>query len=417
MRTRTLPTLTLWVAAALLGAQYISSTEIPSQEKLNNQIEEARWRLGAIRLSPWLGLRDASFVVTTDEQNEQDDDFTATVGAGLRAYLRTGPKVIWAAHALPEYSWWREAEDKRRLNGRYGAGVFAYFNRLGLEVSQRRNEQQGFFSSEIQELTTTGEDISRLALDLRIARRIWLFGAFTRTEFTHREERLVFALLDREAETARIGIRYRTPRGWSLALGFEDSTNQFTADARNLSNSGTTETLEIGHDGDRFGSQLRLASQSLDPVEGSEFPPFEATTGSLETLWRMTPNLSLSVYGSRRLQYSVRETYSSYLSDRYGLRLGLEIRKSSLGFFAETGKDEFEPLDPGSPGQLDEVTAFGMTYRLFPRKLFGLSLGIARTEYDSDVDIYDRDVTTWSATIELGRLREKLQLGDQSGGW
>jgi len=418
-----LTALTLWVAAAPLGAQYTppGSTapgmDIPSQEELTTRVEEARWRLGAIRLSPWLGIRDASFVVTTDERNETEDDFTATAGAGLRAYLRTGPKVIWAAHAMPEYTWWKDAEDKRRLNGRYGVGVFAYLNRLELELSQRRREQQGFFSSEIQELTTTREDISRVALELHIAGRISLFGAFLRSEFTNREKRPLFVRLDREEEIVRVGIRYHTPRGWMFGIGYEDGTNQFAEGARNLSNSETAELLEIAYDGDRFGARLHLGSQSMEPDEGSEFSSFESSTGSLDTLWRLSRNLSFSVYGHRQLRYSVQETYSRYLSDRFGLRFALGVSKSTLAFFAETGEDEFVSLDPGFPDRFDDVTAFGMTYHLLPRRVVGLSIGMVRSEYDSDLDSFDRDVTTWSASIELGRLREKLQLGEEAGNW
>ena len=40
-------------------------------------------------------------------RSRQPNDFTATAGAGFRAYLRNGPKATWTAQVLPEYVWWQ----------------------------------------------------------------------------------------------------------------------------------------------------------------------------------------------------------------------------------------------------------------------------------------------------------------------
>ena len=225
-------------AAAPIGAQYTSpgsvatTSGVPSKEALDESVNSSPWKLGAVCFSPWLGLRDASFVTSRgiseraedpegdpdpqqQRQPSSDTDFTVTAGAGLRAYLPTG-KVFFAAHALPEYVWWQDDENKRSFNGRYGLGVFGYFNRLTLGVSQRLNQQQDFFSSEIQELTSSRNDISQLNLELEAVRHLVIYGTAARLELSNQEdENETFSRLDREQEAFTVGLRYRSPRGWT----------------------------------------------------------------------------------------------------------------------------------------------------------------------------------------------------------
>ncbi len=409
------------------GAQYISpgtaapTNEMPSKESFVTSHSEARWSVGGLRLDPWLGISDARFVDSTGLGEvsgvDGEEDFTVTAGAGLRAYLKAGPKIFWTAHLLPEYVWWQDSEQKRRLNSTWGLGVFGYFNRLTLEVSQRRIEEQDFFSAEIQELTSTRRDHSRLALVLELGSRLELFASGQLLDFENLEqEASTFLLLDRQEESLELGVRYRTPAGLWAELAFEDRAHDFAAGARNLSNSGTSERLGLGLESPKLNFRLDLAADSFDPGPGSEFRPADETTGGLELLWLPSRRLDLLAYTRRDLSFSVDSASSHFLSQRQGLRLNLQYRVGQLGLFGELGEDEFEPLI-GAPQRLDDVTVWGVELNVELGRLAFLKLLASRTEYDSNLDGFDREVTTAGLTIELGGLIERLSLGAPGGEW
>ena len=403
-------------------AQYIAPgtlapvSEIPSKEELVEDHSEARWSLGALRLEPWLGIRDAAFVSNTGTVDE-GEDFTVTAGAGLRAYLKTGPKIFWSAHALPEYVWWQDIEQKRGLNGAYGLGIFGYFNRLTLEVSRRRIEEQAFFSTEIQELTSTRQDESRLAVALELGTRLELFASGRLLELENQEEESpTFFLLDRQEETLELGVRYRSSQGLWLELAVEDRTHDFAEGARNLSSSGTAERLGLGFENPRLELRLNLAALSLDPEPGSELRAADESTGSLELLWRPSSRLDLFAYGRRNLSFSIDRNSTYFLGQRQGLRLNFQSRIGQLGVFGELGEDDYEPL-PGAPDRLDDVTVYGAELRIELGRLAALALRAIRTEYDSNLDGFDRETTTAGLTIELGAIIERLSLGTRDSEW
>ncbi len=413
-----------FIQSTPLAAQYSAPGEIapgeatPNEAVLEAGADNAPWRLGLLRLSPWLGVRNASWVTNTDESGAEERDFTLSFGAGLRGYIRNGPKVTWAAHLLPEYSWWSETTEKRRLNGRYGLGFFGFFNRLHVELSARRVEEQNYFTSEIQELTSSSNDIGRVALEVRVARRLWLFGNLTHTKIENQEEDTeIFDLLNREQDVVNAGFRLRSPRGWAVALGVEQVDNKFDGEARNLSNSGTSPFLEGSFLGQRFESRLRVAFESIDPDPGSEFVPFDETTGFLELLWTRSDRLQFLAYGRRSLVYSVSNVNSYFLSDRQGLRVDLGIRRANLSFSTETGEDEFASFGSQSSPRVDDVTAFGGSIYLPLGRKFGISLIGSRTEYDSSQIGAERENSSFGLTLSYGRLRERLELGRRGDVW
>ena len=117
-------TLVLLLMAGSAGAQfqYIppgGPEEKPASRKeaLDLELSRAHYRLGPVRVAPWASLHDVGYVrslLTTGRQLPAD--FTATAGAGFRAYVRNGPKVTWSAGVLPEYLWWRKQASRRRVD-------------------------------------------------------------------------------------------------------------------------------------------------------------------------------------------------------------------------------------------------------------------------------------------------------------
>ncbi len=424
-------TLSPLAAGAPASAQYVApgrpvypARHGPSKDDFQSKLKESPWTVGTFRLSPWLGLRDVSIVTDLNQQGEDlGDDFTLTVGAGLRGYLPAGTKVIFAAHALPEYVWWQDNEDKKGLAGRYGLGVFGYFNRLSLELSQRRLEQQGYFSSEIQALTTSRNDVSTFSFGLEVARNLSLFGIASDTEYHNEEGGATFSALDRTTESGLIGVRYSNPRGWALELGYSDSSNDFADGARDLSNTGTAELASIIFDRSKIGFRLDLSFEQREADEGSAFGSFNDTTGSFNVLWQPSDKTAILGYVRRDQTYSVDDRFTLLLQERQGARFNYAFGRGSLGLFGEVGEDEFEAASPGLPDRIDDVTAYGADLRIELREV-SLSVRAVFTDYDSGFAEFDRDSTRLQFSVGFEAIRkftsglvEKLSLGSPGTDW
>jgi len=436
VRIATFLTICGLLTAASGGAQstqYISpgsfgsGEEIPTREYFDLKMEKAPWRAGPLRLSPWFGLRDAQ-VVDNLVSAGGESDFTATAGAGLRAYTRTGSKLTWAAHALPHYTWWDDAEGKRQVGGRYGLGVFGDFNRLRFELSGRLSQSQTFFSSELQELTPERRELSRVAATLELSPRLSLYAGYRLTDFENEEDDdVIFSRLDREEEVLAAGVRYSFPGArWGLSLGYEDTTTDFASAARNLSNTGDAITFGVDFTGPRFAARASLAERSLEPEPGSEFGGFDETTGRLDAVWDLSSRSSLLTYAWRGFGFSALGEGSHFTAERYGFNLAVTPGRLNVRLLAELGEDRHEPIAGGGGAErTDDVTGYGVSLSLPMGRLVSLTLNAMRTDYDSNFDELDREVTSYGLGLQLGpqleewvgRFTERLRLGDPGGTW
>ena len=245
-----------------------------------------------------------------------------------------------------------------------------------------------------------------------------LYAVAERLDLTNQEdERVVFSLLDREEDRLTGGVRFRSPRGWVVGVGFEDSTVEFADNARDLSHSGESTLAEVGFLGNSFSFRLALAFRDLEADPGSDFGTFDETTGNLETLWNVSPKTSFLTYAWRRQRFSVASQNAFVLSERQGARLDYAFQKSGLALIAEVGEDEFEAVGTGLGDRIDDVTAFGLEYRLRLRELVSVVAQVIYNDYDSNLDGFDRDVTRFGLTIQLKDLADKLRLGQANEDW
>ncbi|MEM1176810.1 MAG: hypothetical protein AAGM22_00570 [Acidobacteriota bacterium] len=417
-------------AVGLLGvaqasAQYIpdigavEGAEIPAEEKLDQAYDEARWRLGTLKIEPFIGLRDASIVSNQDPQNPDDDDtdFTATVGAGLRLYAKPSSKVIFAAHALPDYVWWQDDSDRSRLNVNLGLGVFGHLNRVNFEVSARRIEQQRFFSSEVPILSTTERDLVKAAIEFEVSRGIRVYAVARDLEVTSSDEDApLFARVDREEQRVAVGIRLESRRGLWADVAYEDSEVEFAPTARPLSNEGTTIGVAVGLDRNRFSGSVRVAFRDLEPLGAdSIFVPLDDVTGSAELLWQPRRNLGFVAFARRGQSYALDLDQSYFIADRYGLTARFGLGQAYFQVTGAVGEDDYESA-VGSD-RLDDVEEVSAVLAVPVRDLLVISLQGSITEYDSNLPGFDRDVTAYGVNIQLGSIAEKLRLGRVGGDW
>ena len=384
--------------------------EPPADRKgtLDKATSEARWHLGPVRLSPWWELRDIQYVDNAvGGPGPKSGDLTGTAGAGLRAYFRTGPKIYWAVHALPEYVWWREAADRRRVDGRYGIGVFGFWNRLTVEATGQRTQAQSFVSPEVTTLSHARNDRATLSFDLRLSGRFALFAsgedlAVRNLVSAKAGEAPLDRLdrLDRDESVVRGGLRYRLGRGFTVGAGVERDDIDFIAAPLPLdrSNRGTSPFVLVRQQNEDRFFEIEVASRSSDPKAGSSFVPFDATTANLSAGFNQTGRIAVFAYGGRGIVYTLDAGYSYLQDDRIGgaLLWKVGIRTRARAYF-EFGRNDYRAARPGTPRRSDDTLSYGASADFSTGRHGSFGLHFGRTDFRSNLPGFDRSITAIGA--------------------
>jgi hypothetical protein len=381
-----------------------------TRENIEGEIEDARWETGPFRISPWLGLKNASYTGNVFASGPEDEvsDVTATAGAGVRVYVPFGTKVFWAAHALPEYVWWADLEERRRLNGRYGTGLFVYANRLTLELEARRADEQQIVTPEVEQLINARRDILSGALEIRVVGSLHLFAAAGDVEFRNLLDEesggLVppYELLDRDEQVTRAGVRFKVRERFSIGVAAEESDVDFVADpARSYTGDGVA--LELAYQANRFEVLADVADRELEPLPGGAFVPVDDTFGRVQLIFGPQSRMPISAYGQRTLVYTLSEDYSSFSDDLLGIAVTPKLgRRFAWRLYFESGENEYVPISPLIPPRQDDVVSYGTDLSLSLSKWALLVLGARSTDYDSTLEEFDRELTSVGLSLEVG---------------
>jgi hypothetical protein len=419
MRTlaRTVGGLLLFLVTGAAEAQFAQYTTpggpegrpVDRKGLLRKQVERARYRLGPVRVAPTFGLKDAEYVrnLLGSGAGGTPTDFTATVSAGARAYLPTGPAVTWTLYALPEYVWWRRESGRRRLDGLYGLGFDGFWNRLTVTAAAGSDAQQQILTPEVPRLTSSRVDHAGGAAELELSGPIHAFVSGTVSRYKSlgnpARDPLVdlLAQLDREERVERAGLRWRH-RGWYAGVGAEHSDVSFIdrrPGAIDRSNSGTAPALELARDGGRLFFSADVVQRSLTAKQGSSFAKFRKPTGRATVSYQITRTVELWAYVNRNLVYSLATNYS-YTDDlRHGAALHLKLGpRTAANLFAETGSLDYTAAFPGTPRRKDDLTSFGGAVTLSLVRDVAVSLQGSRTRFTSNVPGASRELTVLGLT-------------------
>lgn len=415
---RRLLTATLLCLASVAQAQFtqyaapgsLGTLEAPIKEQVEKSMAEARYKLGPVKLAPWIGLRDLSYydnVFGTTE--DKTSDWTATLGVGLRAYLPLGAKVVVAARALPEYVWWKELDNRRGWNGRYGAGVFAYLNRLSIEALVGRTEELGYVSSEVETPVTSREDRGALDAELKLGGHVSILARASRSAFRFDQSEAAqlpdYNLLGLERDETLLGggLGYAFSDRFRVYLGGMTSDVAFTNPAFDRSNEGQAPFLEVVLDGNRLHASLKASRWSVQPKTGSTFVETDETVGRVSLTYRQAERLEYGAYAGRSLVYSAGELAPYYLEDRAGVTVGFPLGwRAAVRAFGEWGRQDY------AAGEFrNDLRSLGANVTLTVYRQVSLLVGATsqRVDYQN------------GASTDVLRVQTSVNIGGGPGGW
>jgi hypothetical protein len=379
-----------------------------TKEEIEQEMEDARWNLGPIRLAPWIGIRGLSYQQNVFAEAEGGtDDVTATAGAGLTAYLPTGPDVFWIAQVMPEYVYWADQTDRRQAAGRYGVGVYGDFNRLRLALQATRVEEQAEVTSEVPQLTVAEVDHLGASATLKLtpAIGIALSGSLADISFDEADTTDIrvpeFGLLARESRALRAGLRWEPRDVFALEAGAERTVTEFAAGARNLSSTGTSPYLNLLVTGNRIEVRGEVVQRSLEPEPGSRLVPVDATEGSLYVALRPGWRFGFGVYGHRSTVYSLAAAFSHFEEERYGVEVSAPFgRRIETRAFYEVGENDYVAI-AAFRQRADDSSGYGVEATVELREWLSYTVGYRRLELDSNLPGLDRETSSLLSTISL----------------
>ncbi len=394
------------------GPGSLAESPVPARELVQGQAREARWRLGKLRLSPRLSIGNLGYVSNVfDSSDEQGtvSDFKGSAGAGLNSYLYLSGKALLNGFAAASYSWWKEQEQLRDLNGSYGLRLFGFLNRLQLQVEAARLEQERNLSSELEVPTRIAEDRVSLGAEIEIRGPFAFFGSAAVRESRHSDEveqnvpGLTVSTLDRQTDAVNLGLSYTLSNGLKLGLGVEHTETDFVDDTGQRSNSGTGPLLRIALPGNRVDLSVTMVYRILEVDSRAQGDDLEQLTGTARAIWSINERLGLTAYAGQQLAYSALEPDSVFDRTRYGLSTGLEVtRRGSLSALAEIGRDQHSRIATDEIGRVDDFESLGVSFSFDLSQRLKLRLGFIETERDSNLAEFDRSYTSVLSSIELG---------------
>lgn len=350
------------------------------RERLTQAIEEAPWRLGRLRIDPWLSLREIAWI----EPADQDGDLTVSVGAGLHGYLPIGARAAFAAQILPQYIWWQDRADDRRFGGSYGLGFFYFTERAGIELSAKKSDLDDFVTDEVDRRAAVDSVNYRLRVEVPVGSRL---GFFVNAGLLDREVTDTFGgegdLADLSADVERYegGLVWGVGSRLRLRAGAGKSETKFDPSVRDRSNEGDYWTVGANWGRAKTNLSFTYRQNDLRGQTGSEFTEFRRATWQGRIGWKPRAKLGMAFYGARDLGYSVESDEDTFLDERLGVRLELPMpRRLSANVFYEEGTRSYE-----TSLREDDLTSWGGLVALPIRGRLRLNLGGRWTETDGEL--------------------------------
>jgi hypothetical protein len=386
---------------------------VPRLEQVRGDIESARIRIGPLRIIPFFGLSGGyeSNVLGTPDQEQ--DDWTATTTLGARWVIPFGSKIYLRGQALPQYVWYAELEQRRRLAGFGQASLLGVFNRVAVEAGGSVARGYNILSAEdpLRVLDDTRQGFANLEIEILRRFSVYVSGELQETR-NQLEEDLVpgeaqnVKRLNREFSSARAGARYRFSPNLDLRVEVDQTQTDFVSDpSRDNESEGVTAGLTFNRP--RLFLNLSGGYRDVRPGGMADFAAASAGTGSYYVSFQAARPVELEAYGHRTLGYGLRRGAPYYIETLNGGAVNLRIRNRFIvrgyGEYADVSypvRLSGEEEDPA--GRRESITTYGGGFGVRIFREIGFTASVAQSEYRSTLPTAPVEVLRFSTGLSFG---------------
>ena len=398
----------LVVATAPAGAQISSDVPprtrtVPVREQVESEEENAPYRLGPVRLTPVLSVRD--FGWNNNVYGTVDNkvaDFQATVAGGARLLLPMGGKAFLRSDAVPEYSWYAKTADRRYFGGAYGGSLLGLFNRVSLEAGGKWSSSLSVLNSESEVVAVQTLSGGRVRLEIDVLERLGLFGGLEQVKSRFSGASGLGAPgvtdLDRTETAARAGLRYRFSDQVSLGVQVEDVKTAFVTQPADRDNSSTGYLVVAHYDREKFYVELTAGYRKSRSSETPSFyPAYSTGTYSYFASWFAGRTVEVQAFGARRPVASLFLDNPYYFENRNGAAVNVGLgERVTLRVLGEVGTNSYPVavlVAGGAPvTRKDPYWSAGGGFAFVVWRKVQLSVLASQSEYTSNVPGAGRSV-------------------------
>ena len=396
------------------------SLQLPDQVK--KEREEARFTLGAIRLMPYVNIKDIGYNnnVLGSTSGETVSDYTFTIAPGARLLVPFGKKIVLRAGAEPAYYWWKDLTYLRGWGVTGDGQVLALLNHVTLGAGGRYADTIQLVNSESNVRTRLKQSSGEASMEWDFLKRLSAFGRYEVVQTRLDDSAYTDPgqgqsnLLDRTEYGARAGLRYRFDTRFSIGALGQWTRARFVTESAVRDNDGLGALASVRYDRERFYVELTGGYQEAKgPDVNTTFPEYRTGTYKYFMSYLVSRTVEFQATGWRRPQYSYYEANPYYFETRNGVALFVGLghgHRVAVGGNFSFGTNAYPvgvTVDSAVVKRQDDVVTVGGTvgWVLSPSMTLGVSVKSDR--YTSNVPGQGRTVGTISGGVNwnFGMLR------------
>lgn len=398
------------------------STEAPPRERtlpVAGQVEQdmarARFRLGPLRLLPFLAISDMGWTNNALVTSEgQVDDVTASASAGAKLIVPFGQKMFLRGVVAPTYDWYYKAENLRSFGGSYSGEFLGLFNRLTFGAGGGYEERISTVSSEVARDVFNKTTTANGKVELKILERLSIFGGADLSKLRQEDPSAntpglsPVSYLNRTESALRAGLRYTFSSTLSFGVMGEEVATRFEENGSLQDNDVRGLLFVARYDKERLYLEGTVGVREGKAVTPNEFfPEYRAGTYGYFASYFVTRACEIVVRGSRRPYASLFLDNPYYFETRNGVAVRLAVgRRFGFNALGELGSNRYvNPVLVTATGEIvtriDDTTRYGGGFDYRVSRAVSLGFLVTQERYASNIDYYDRTVVRISGGLRI----------------
>lgn len=304
---------------ALLSPSLFSQS---MEEKLK-EMEEARWKIGPLRITPLILVTNVGYDSNVyGTPWNPVEDYTFTAGPGFYFYLPLKKRYLFNGSFSPQYVYYYQEKKERTWNKYGSASLYIALRKFVINFGKSYSDARERWNTEIDIRPRRKEDTSFLSLYLRTKRRLSFSLGWRRSDYNYESlfyERFNFRdILNRVENRFNGTIYYQLLPKTRFFVEYERGAVQFeNPESKRDSRSNTFYLGFDFHPSSIFNGKIKIGYEDFSALQ-REGQDYKGIVGDTNLTVRMFKFLRLRGFYQRDIEYSIWYNNVYFIETRYG---------------------------------------------------------------------------------------------------